>query len=59
MRTREVDTITSNEGHIRLKIFDGDLQISEAAQELLRLEREQNRSLRRQIAEMQARFRST
>lgn len=51
MKTRTVDTITTNEELVRLRIYDGDLQIPEAAGELLRLEREQNAALRRRVAE--------
>lgn len=43
MKARLLDTITSNEEHVRMRIFDGDLQISEAAAELLRIERAQHR----------------
>lgn len=42
MRYREVDTVTSNEGHVRLRIYDGDLKIDDAAAELLRIERAQH-----------------
>ena len=43
MKTRNIDTITNNEDHIRLKIYDGDLNIDEAGQELLRLTKTQLR----------------
>jgi hypothetical protein len=49
MQTKLVDTVASNEEHVRLRIFSGDLQISEAAQELLNIERAQNASLRREL----------
>jgi hypothetical protein len=32
-------TITNNEDYVRLRIYEGGLQVSEAAAELLRLER--------------------
>lgn len=37
MKSRTVETVTSNEGQVRLRIFDGDLQVSEAGAELLRM----------------------
>lgn len=37
MKTRTVETITSNEEHLRLRIFDGDLQVSAAGAEMLLL----------------------
>lgn len=47
MKTKLVDTVTTNEDHVRLRIFDGDLQISEAAAELLRVEKSQRAADRR------------
>ena len=41
MKTRKVDTVTTNDGHVRLKIYDGDLGVDEAADELIRLARTQ------------------
>lgn len=37
MKSKQVDTVTSNESYVRLRIFDGDLLISEAGAELLRI----------------------
>ncbi len=42
MKSRTIDTITSNEDHVRMRIFDGDLPISDAAFELIRIERAQH-----------------
>lgn len=47
MTFKEVTDITSNEDHVRLRIYNGDLQVSEAAQELIRLERSQAEEYRR------------
>lgn len=44
MQTRSVDYITTNEEHVRMQIFDGDLQISEAAAALLQTEKAQHKS---------------
>jgi hypothetical protein len=49
MKTKLVDTVTNNEDYVRSRIFDGDLQISEAAAELLRLERSQHEATRREL----------
>lgn len=51
-----LDTITSNEQHVRLKIYDGDLKIDDALAELLRIERAQNDALRREIRELREDF---
>lgn len=52
MKSRFVDTITTNEEHVRMRIFDGDLPIDAAAAELLRIERAQKDSLQRQITDL-------
>jgi hypothetical protein len=39
MKTKLVDTIANNEEDVRLRIFDGDLDVSEACAELIRMER--------------------
>jgi hypothetical protein len=57
MKTRTVETVTSNEEYVRLRIFDGDLQIGEAGAELLRLERAQHEATRQQLLAAQARLR--
>lgn len=44
MKTKLVDTITSNEEHVRMKIYDGELTPDKAYQELLRIEQEQRKS---------------
>lgn len=41
MKSTTVETITSNEQHVRMRIFDGDLPANEAYQALWQLEREQ------------------
>lgn len=48
---REVDYITSNEDHVRSKIYDGSLQISEAAAELLRIEKAQHNATRHELSQ--------
>lgn len=48
MQHREVDTVTSNEGLVRLKIYDGDLKIDDAAAELLNMLQQQNAALFRE-----------
>lgn len=35
MKFREVDTVTSHEDYLRLRIYDGDLPIDEAGRELV------------------------
>lgn len=47
MKSRSVDSIAGNEDYVRLRIFDGDLQISEAGAELLRLEKAQHEAERK------------
>jgi hypothetical protein len=37
MKLKTVDSVSSNEGHVRLKIYDGDLGIDEAGAELIRI----------------------
>ena len=37
MKSTSVETITSNEQYVRMRIFDGDLQISAASAELIRI----------------------
>jgi hypothetical protein len=49
MKSRLVDTITSNEDSVRLRIFDGDLPADEAMAELLRIERIQHEVTRRHM----------
>lgn len=39
MKSSMINTITSNEDDVRFRIFSGDLQISDAGSELLRIER--------------------
>jgi len=51
MKTRTVTTVTNNEDYVRMRIFDGDLQVSEAAEELILLERAQHDSTRRRLNE--------
>ena len=52
MKYTETTHITSNEQYVRLRIYEGDLQISEAAQELIRLERCQREAAERRLAEV-------
>lgn len=42
MKSRSVETVTSNEESVRLRIFDGDLAIDQAGAELLRIEKAQH-----------------
>lgn len=51
MKSTSVDTITGNDTYVRMRIFDGDLQVSEAADELIRLERSQHDDTKRRLAE--------
>jgi hypothetical protein len=44
-------TITNNEDYVRLRIYEGDLQVSEAAAELLRLARAQHAAECRRLNE--------
>lgn len=37
MRSRSVDGIASNEEHVRLKIYEGDIPLADAGAELLKL----------------------
>lgn len=46
MQTRKIDTITNNEDQVRFQIFSGDLQLSAAGAELLRVERAQHEAER-------------
>ncbi len=49
-------TVTSNEEYVRLRIFDGELPISEAGAELLRIERAQHEATRARLRELEARL---
>lgn len=49
MKSKLVDTITSNEEHVRLKIFDGELPAEDGVNELLRIERAQHGATRRAV----------
>lgn len=51
MKSRQVDYVTSNEEHVRLKIFDGLLPVDEGTAELLKIERAQNAALRVEICD--------
>jgi hypothetical protein len=55
MKAKDVDNITSNEAAVRLRIYDGDLQISEAAQELIRMERARADALEHRLNAVQTR----
>lgn len=50
MSHKEVDYITSNEQHVRSRIYDGKLEISDAADYLLSLEKSQHEATRRLLA---------
>jgi hypothetical protein len=54
MKSRLVDTITSNEDSVRLRIFDGDLPADQATAELLRIELAQHEVTRRRLREAYA-----
>lgn len=56
MKTKLIETITSNEEDVRLRIYDGELQLSEAANELLRMERAQHEATKRRLRETEARL---
>ena len=47
MKSRKIETITSNEDQVRFEIFSGTLPIDDAGAELLRLERAQHEAERR------------
>ena len=49
--------MTSNEGHVRLRIYDGDLKIDDAAAELLRIEKAQHAAECARHRETQALYR--
>lgn len=48
MKATSVDWITTNEGHVRSKIYDGALPPHRAYEDLLRLEKAQRQAERRQ-----------
>jgi hypothetical protein len=50
MKSKTVTTITSNEEYVRMRIFDGDLKIEDAAAELLRIEQAQYEATRHELA---------
>lgn len=54
MKTKLVDSIVSNEEHVRLRIFDGEFTPDEALSELLRIEKAQHESTRRIVSEQRA-----
>lgn len=56
MKSQTVEAISSNEELVRQRIFDGDLQVSEASQALLAAERKQNASLRARIQDLRDSF---
>lgn len=41
MKTKLVETITNDEEFIRMRIYDGELNVDQAAEELIRLARAQ------------------
>jgi hypothetical protein len=57
MKTRAVETVTSNEELVRMRIFDGDLPPNDAYKALWELERSQHEALwarhREHVARMQ------
>ncbi len=53
MKSCSVDYITSNEQHVRMMIFDGNLNIDDAAAELLRIERAQHDATRARVRELE------
>ncbi len=56
MKSRSVETVTSNEAFVRMRIYDGDLPIDEAGAELLRIERAQHAAERQRHCETQERW---
>lgn len=55
MKSTSVDMITSNDGYVRMRIFDGNLGLDEAGAELLRLEQCQHAATRKSLIECQTR----
>lgn len=51
MQVKTVDTVVTNEEHVRLQIFDGDLNVDDAAKRLIEIERKQHDATRRQMGE--------
>ena len=49
MKTKTVETIVSNEEHVRLRIYDGELPADEAVKELLRIEVAQHGETKRRL----------
>ena len=44
MKTRLVETVTSNEDHVRLRIYDGEIPVDAAGEALIDLYRRQARN---------------
>ena len=55
MKNRIVATITNNEDYVRMRIFDGDLKVDDAAAELIRIAEAQARSAEAREAEWRTR----
>lgn len=56
MKTRTVETVSSNEEFVRMRIFDGDLPADAATAELLRLERLQHAKCRAELVDLRKRY---
>ena len=52
MKTKQVNSITSNEGYVRMRIFDGEFPPDNALEELLRIEKEQHSVTRKKLSEV-------
>jgi len=52
MKTKQVNSITSNEEYVRMRIFDGEFTPDNALEELLRIEKEQHSVTRKKLSEV-------
>jgi len=52
MKSKFVDTLTSNEEHVRLEIFEGRISLDKAGEELLALYKAQLDRARQQVVEL-------
>jgi hypothetical protein len=55
MKSKSVDTITSDEELVRLRIYEGDIPLDQAGQELLALAKAEARRERQQHLDMRTR----
>lgn len=45
----KIDNVTTNEQHVRLKIFEGELPVADGVMELLRIEKAQHDATQRRL----------